>query len=120
MNHRVTLGMRVWCHVALEDRALGTWEAKCNSTLMHEHGSGRVKGLESTWPSNGHVSNRLEGGVLHPKEILFDGKEGKQRVKKIKKGREKKRGKKKKGKKIKDREKGKEREGRGAVQDFHF
>ena len=65
--------------------------------------------MENTWLSNGHVSNRFEGHVLHPKQIMFNGKEGKKREKKRKKGREKKKGKKKKGKKIKDREKGKER-----------
>ena len=119
--------MRVWCHVALEERKLGTWEVKCHATLMHEHGSGRVRGMENTWPSNGHVSNRFEG-VLHPKPILFDGKEvgekrkreRKERIKERKKEREKKKGKKKKGKKRKDIEKGKERERRGAVQDFCF
>ena len=112
--------------MALEERTLGTWEAKCHATLMHEHGSGRVRAMENTWPSNGHVSNRFEGGVLHPKPILFTGKEGgekkkegKKREKKTKKEREKKKGKKKKGRK-ENIERGKEREGRGVMQDFRF
>ena len=33
--------------------------------------------MENTWPSNGHVSNQLEGGILHPKQILLDGIEEK-------------------------------------------
>ena len=61
---------------------LGTWEAKCHATLMHEHGSGRVRGMENTWPNNGHVSNRFEGHVLHPKPILFNGNGGKKKEKK--------------------------------------
>ena len=69
----------------LEERTLGTWEAKCHATLMHEHGSGRVRGMANTWPSNGHVPNRFEGGVLHLKPILFDGKGGKKREKKERK-----------------------------------
>ena len=60
---------------------------------MHEHGSGRVRGLENTRPSNGHVSNRFEGGVLHPKPILFDGNGGNKKEKKERK----------KGRKIKER-----------------
>ena len=68
--------MRVWCHLALEERTLGTWEAKCHATLMHEHGSGRVRGMDNTWLSNGNESNRFEGGILHPKSIMFDGKKG--------------------------------------------
>ena len=98
----------MWCHVALEERTLGTWEAKCHATLMHEHGSGIVRGMENTWPSNGHVSNRFEGRVLHPKPILLDRKEGgekkkegKKREKKRKKESEKEKGKKKKGRKEK-------------------
>ena len=87
---------------------------------MHEHGSGRVRGMENTWPSNGHVSNRFKRGVLHPKPIMFDGKRGKKiEKKKRNKEREKNKGKKKKGKKI-YREKGKEMKRRGAVQDFCF
>ena len=27
--------MRVWCHVALEERTLSTWEAKCHALVMH-------------------------------------------------------------------------------------
>ena len=39
------------CHAALEKGTLGTWvEAKCHATLMHEHGSGKVRGMENTWP----------------------------------------------------------------------
>ena len=91
--------MRVWCHVVLEERTLGTWEAKCHATLMHEHGSGRVRGMENTWPSNGHVSNQFEGGVLHPKPIMFDGKgERKERRKK-----ERKKGRKRKERKRRER-----------------
>ena len=52
--------------MALERGTLGTWvESKCHATLMHEHGSGNVRGMENTWPSNGLVSNRFGGGVLH-------------------------------------------------------
>ena len=29
--------------------------------------------MENTWPSNGHVSNQLQGGIPHPKPILLDG-----------------------------------------------
>ena len=51
--------------------------------------------MENTWPSNGHVSNRLEGGILHPKPILLDGieekRERKGEKKEIKEGKEKKR-----------------------------
>ena len=43
-------------------------EAKCHALNLC---------MENTWPSNGHVSNRLEGGALHPKPILLDGIEGK-------------------------------------------
>ena len=70
---------------------------------MHEHGSGRVRGMENTWPSNGHVSNRFEGGVLHPKPIMFAGKEG---------GEKKKEGKKREKKRKKEREKKKRKKGR--------
>ena len=90
--------MRVWCHVELEERTLGTWEVKCHATLMHEHGSGRVRGVENTWISNGNVSNRFEGGVLHPKPILFDEKGGKKREKK-----ERKKGRKRKERKIREK-----------------
>ena len=41
--------MKVLCHVALERGTLGTWvEAKCHATLMHEHGNGKVRGMERT------------------------------------------------------------------------
>ena len=40
-------------------------EAKFHATLMHKHGSGKVRGMENTWPSNGHVSNWFGGGILH-------------------------------------------------------
>ena len=61
--------MKVLCHVALERGTLSTWvEAKCHSTLMHEHGSGKVRGMENTWPSNGHVSNRFGGGIHKKKK----------------------------------------------------
>ena len=82
-----------------------TWEAKCHATLMHEHGSGRVRGMENTWPSNGHVSNRFEGGVLHPKPILLDGKEGGEKGKRERKERRKERnkGRKRKERKIRER-----------------
>ena len=78
-------------------RGENTWHM-CHATLMHEHGSGRVRGMENTWPSNGHVSNRFEGGVLHPKPILFDGKGVKKREKK--------------GRKIKEEKERKEKEGK--------
>ena len=42
--------------------------------------------MENTWPSNGHVSNRLEGGILHPKPILLYGMEEKRERKGEKKG----------------------------------
>ena len=88
----------MWCHVTLEERTLGTWEAKCHVPLMHEHGSGRVRGMENTWPSNGHVSTRFEGDVLHPKRIFFDGKGEKKREKK-----ERKKGRKRKERKRRER-----------------
>ena len=52
--------------MALEKGTLGKMvEAKCHANLMHEHGNGWNKGMENTWPSNGHVSNQFESGVLH-------------------------------------------------------
>ena len=52
--------------MALERGTLGKMvEAKCHATLMHEHGSGWNRGMENTWPSNGHVSNQFGSGVLH-------------------------------------------------------
>ena len=60
------------CHVALERGTLGTWvEEKFHATLMHEQGNGKVRGMENTWPSNGHVSNRFGGGVLHLTQIVW-------------------------------------------------
>ena len=64
--------MKVLCHVALERGILGTWaEAKCHATLMHEHGSGKFRGMENTWPINGHVSNRFRGGILHLTQTVW-------------------------------------------------
>ena len=39
-------------------------DSKCHVTLMHEHGRGKVRGMENTWPSNGHVLNWFGGGIL--------------------------------------------------------
>ena len=41
---------------------------------------------ENTWPSNGHVSNQLEGDILHLKPILLNGIEEKRERKGEKKG----------------------------------
>ena len=38
--------------------------SKCHVTLMHEHGRGKVRGMENTWLSNGHVLNWFGGGIL--------------------------------------------------------
>ena len=68
----MTIGLKVLFHVALERGTLGTWvEAKCHGTLMHEHGSGKVRGMENTLPSNGHVSNRFGGGILHLTQTVW-------------------------------------------------
>ena len=64
--------MKVLCHVVLERGTLGTLvEAKCHATLMHEHGSGKIRGMENTWPSNAHVSNRFGGGILHLTQTVW-------------------------------------------------
>ena len=64
--------MKVLCHVALEKGTLGPWvEAKCHATLMHDHGSGKVRGMENTWPSNGHVSNQFGGCILHLTQTIL-------------------------------------------------
>ena len=60
--------------------------------------------MENTWHSNGHVSNRLEGGILHPKPILLDGIEEKRERKEEKKG--------KKRREIKEKIERKERKGK--------
>ena len=63
--------MKVLCHVALERGTLGTWvEVKCHSTLMHEHCSGKVRGMENTWPINRHMSNRFEGCIQKKKKLV--------------------------------------------------
>ena len=72
MNKGVTFGMMRLCHVALERETLGKMvEAKCQATLMHEHGSGWNRGMENTWPSNGHVSNQFGSGVLHLNQTVW-------------------------------------------------
>ena len=58
--------------MALERGTLGKMvEAKCHATLMHEHGSGWNRGMENTWPSNGHVSNQFGNGVLHLTQTVW-------------------------------------------------
>ena len=64
------------------------------SQLLHGMG-GWIKGMENTWPSNGHVSKLVGGGYPTSKLFLF----------------EKRRRKRKRERKKKYREKGKEREG---------
>ena len=64
--------MKVLFHVALERGTLGTWvEAKCHATVMDEHGSGKIRGMQNTWPSNGHVSNRFGGGIVHLTQTVW-------------------------------------------------
>ena len=58
--------------MTLERGTLGKMvEAKCHATLMHEHGNRWNRGMENTWPSNGHVSNQFRSGVLHLTQTVW-------------------------------------------------
>ena len=60
-------------------RGEDTWNMSGNqvsySQLLHGMG-GWIKGMENTWPSNGHVSKPVRGGYPKFKPVLFERKEG--------------------------------------------